>query len=132
MLIAAERERDALELRKTGMTYEQIAKKLEMSSTGAYKCVSRALERLEAETGEKANEVRKLELERLDVMLAGVWKKAQAGNVYAVDRVLRIQERRSKYLGLDAQEESQVLAPPVINFVGLGEARPGNKPEDVE
>jgi hypothetical protein len=41
-----------------------------------------------------------LELDRLDVMLAGLWPQAAAGEVSAVDRVLKIGERRDKLLGL--------------------------------
>ena len=34
-------------------------------------------------------------------MLLAVWKMAQKGNLQAVDRVIRIMERRAKLVGLD-------------------------------
>jgi hypothetical protein len=35
-------------------------------------------------------------------MLLGLWQKASRGDPASVDRVLRIQERRARLLGLDA------------------------------
>lgn len=45
-----------------------------------------------------------LELLRLDELTAAVWPAAQQDNLRAVDTLLRIMGRRSKYLGLDASE----------------------------
>ena len=42
-----------------------------------------------------------LELRRLDALLRGMYKRAVAGNLFALDRALKIQERRAKSLGLD-------------------------------
>ena len=95
-----EKERDALELRKSGLTFEQIARELSYSNGGgAYKAVTRALA---ATLQEPAAELRRLEVERLDSLLQGLWEKATAGDVQAVDRCLSIMERRSRLLGLDA------------------------------
>jgi len=54
--------------------------------------------------------VRALELERCDRLQAAVWPAATQGDVAAVAAVLRIMERRARYLGLDA---------PVLVDVGL-------------
>jgi len=43
-----------------------------------------------------------LELKRLDTALNAIFERVQDGNLEAVDRLLRIMERRAKYLGLDA------------------------------
>jgi hypothetical protein len=43
-----------------------------------------------------------LELMRLERLHAAVWPQAIRGDVNAVDRVLRIMERRARLLGLDA------------------------------
>ena len=39
---------------------------------------------------------------RLDGMLEKLWPKARRGEVAAVDRVLKISERRAKLLGIEA------------------------------
>lgn len=103
---AVEKQKQALELRKAGATYEAIAKKLEYANaSGAEHAVKAAMK---ATVQDAADDVRNLEVERLDAMLLGLWKSANSGNLGAVDRVLRIMERRAKLLGLDAPTKSQV------------------------
>jgi len=102
---AKERQRQALELRKAGATYEDIASKLRYASaTGAHKAVVRAMQAI---IEEPAQEVRKIEIERLDRMLLSVWGQVRDGNLGAIDRVLRIMERRARLLGLDAPTVAQ-------------------------
>jgi hypothetical protein len=76
-LSAAERQKRALELRAGGASFDAIA-------------------------AEPADELRTLELERLDAMLAAIWPSVQRGHLASIDRALAIQERRARYLGLDA------------------------------
>jgi hypothetical protein len=119
---ARQHEADALQLRRNGAGYAQIAERLGMSVSGAYDAVKRALDRT---TQEAAPDVRKLELERLDsllvtalTVLARPHPLVQGGRIVldqqgqplrddgptlaALDRVLKIQERRARLLGLDA------------------------------
>lgn len=100
---ARSKDREALELRKAGATYQQIADKLGISHAGAALCVSRAMEALRLDIKETAEQVLELELDRLDSMLLGLWDAARRGNTAAIDRVLKIQDRRARYLGLDKQ-----------------------------
>lgn len=98
-IATVEKQRQVLELRKAGADYETIAKKVGYANrSAAYKACQSALERV---TKEPAEEVLALELGRLDGMLLGLWPNARIGHLGAIDRVLRIMERRSKYLGLD-------------------------------
>lgn len=100
---AAEKRARALDLRKAGATYDQIAEQVGFSNRGnAYRAIQTALKEL---TAEPAHEVQRLEVERLDAMLLGLWGQARRGNQGAVDRVLRIQERRARLLGLDAKTQ---------------------------
>ena len=46
--------------------------------------------------------LRELEVQRLDAMLYAVWNDAQQGDAGAVSTALKISERRSRLLGLDA------------------------------
>lgn len=50
-----------------------------------------------------------LELARLDAMLQGLWPAASTGDTAAVDRVLRIGERRDKLLGLATEAARQAF-----------------------
>lgn len=91
----------ALELRRQGLNYHEIARELKISTNRAYELVQSALTRWMLEPAE---DVRLLELQRLDALLAALWDKAIAGDLAVVDRVLRIMERRAKLLGLDQIE----------------------------
>jgi hypothetical protein len=99
-LAAAERQRQALELKKAGADYRTIAERVGYAGpAGAYKAVTTALKAL---VQEPAEELRTMEVARLDQMLLGLWPKAIKGDTWAVDRVLKIMERRAALLGLDA------------------------------
>jgi len=99
-LTAIEKQRQALVLRKAGASYEAIAEQLGYGGkSGVHNAVQSAMRRtLQA----PADELRALELGRLDDLLKGVWGAACAGNVAAIDRVLKIMARRAALLGLDA------------------------------
>lgn len=99
-LTAIERQKHALELRKAGVPYSVIAERVGYKqASGAHAAVMSAMK---ATIKEPANEVRKLELERLDALLLAVWAKATSGDTKAVMTALRVMERRSAFLGLDA------------------------------
>lgn len=94
----AELMRQALELRKQGWSYTQIGQQLGITSRRAARLVHQALSRW---VGEIAEDVRLLELQRLDALLAAYWEPALKGDGTAADRVLRIMEQRAKLLGLN-------------------------------
>ncbi len=99
-LVARERQLQALELRKEGFTYDAIAKKLNYNS---YQAASAAIEAaLKRVLQRPAEEVRKIELERLDMMLRALLPKIRIADWQAINTALRIMDRRAKYLGLDA------------------------------
>lgn len=105
---ASGRRIDAVSLRLAGMTYAQIAEHAGYShASAARQSVLRALEKVEAE---QVADLRMLENARLDRMLAAVWPTVVAraeevlleDRLRAVDRALRISERRARLNGLDA------------------------------
>ena len=99
-IAAAERQARAIELRKAGLGYAAIARQLGYGGpSGAYGAIMTALRAL---TREPAQELRELELARLDDLLLGLWADARKGNVAKIDRVLKIMARRAALLGLDA------------------------------
>lgn len=105
----------ALQHRKEGRGYEWIANELGVSVSTAHEDVQKALQEI---TREPAEEVRQLELERLDQMwlrlnaeLARVITEAREGGMKPetvvssvtkiTDSQLRVQERRARLLGLE-------------------------------
>src|SRR5262249_49496020 len=97
------------ELRKEGKTYAQIGQMLGFSEQRAHRIVTLELQRLNAKRAEQASEVTRLELERLDSLLASVWLQAKAGEGPAIDRCLAVMARRAKLLGIDQPEKREVF-----------------------
>lgn len=128
-LAGAERDRDACRLRERGLTYQQISDQLGYGSEGnARRAVKECLAAVQGEAGEA---VKRFELGRLDEMHRHVLAVLERHHVTvsngrvvrdddgqpilddgpvlaAVDRLLRIQERRARLLGLDAPARSRV------------------------
>ena len=90
---AAEHRAKAFALRKAGYSYTQIGASLSLTRQAAHAAVKKQLE-LIAPSAEEVEEMRTIENARLDQMLAGIWDAATGGNEKAIDRVLRILDRR--------------------------------------
>jgi hypothetical protein len=131
----AERDAKACRLRSDGWTYPAIAAELGYCGPGeAYNATQRAMMAI---IREPAEELLRLELDRLDMM----WRAAvevlrrkhvtvshgkvvivdgqplpdDAPVLNAIDRLLSIQARRAKLLGLDAPKKIEVLSMDVID-----------------
>ena len=116
-IAARERMAKALELRKAGMTYQQIATALDYGSVSAsHKAVCTALKSL---IREPAEEVRTFELERLDKMLSSHWPAVTKGHVRSTEVVLRIMERRAALLGLDAPKDTRMTGTVAVRLIGV-------------
>ncbi len=107
-LFKAEAERRALELRKEGWSFDQIADMMNITRAAASRAVQTALANIRKDCSELAEDVVSMELSRLDELLIVAQALAKAGNLEAIDRVLKIQERRAKYLGLDQPAKTQI------------------------
>ena len=97
----AERRTIALELRKAGGSYREIARQLGVDVHTAHADVAAELAALREKTVEQAAELRDLELQRFDEMTAGLWPLVKKGSPPAVSAAVRVSERRSRLLGLD-------------------------------
>ena len=106
----------ALDLRKKGFTYTQIAAELKCARSTACRYVLSELEYLADQCREEAGQVRDLELQRLDELYLVAWKAIADGSETAIDRCLRIMERRAKLLGLDAAEKVDVKGIAELHF----------------
>jgi hypothetical protein len=106
-LAAYERQEQALELRKAGKSFPEIARLTGYSLTGVQKAVRTALKRCGKPA---ADEVRRMELERLDRLWENLW--GEDGRMTKVLKeedlarrtatALLISKRRADLLGLDA------------------------------
>lgn len=121
-------------MRLTGASFDAIAQELGYNSRGAAcQDISRALEAHVAEQTRSVEAYREEELQRLDLLLAEAWTVLKRAHVtvshgrvirddetgepllddgpvlQAIDRVLKIQERRAKFLGLDAPTKVEAI-----------------------
>lgn len=101
-----DRERKALELRRSGLTYDAISQEIGWTEpSAAHKAVKRAIKRSMQDVGE---DVLELEVARLDRLMEAIWDQAVGGDLQCLDRVLKIAERRAKLLGIDAPARQHV------------------------
>ena len=102
-----ERDLECVRLRAQGLTWDAIASRLAYSDAShAHRRFSIMMASIPAED---VAEARKLEVERLDAALAAIWDKIVAGNLWAIDRLLKISEQRCKLLGLNAPDRQVVI-----------------------
>jgi len=102
-----DKERQVLELRRAGATYDDIARTVGYADpSGAYTAFRRALKRTLLDAG--SEEIREAELDRLDRMQRALWNKVTTGDVNAINTVLRIMHRRAQYLGLDSPIKQEI------------------------
>lgn len=102
-----DKERRVIEMRRAGATFDDIARALGFSNgSGAWQAYQRAMKRALTEAG--TEEIRQLELDRLDRLQGAVWNDAMRGDRSAIQTVLKILDRRARYLGLDAPIRQEV------------------------
>jgi len=113
-IAAVEKQAKALELRKAGVTFEGIASSLGYAGpSGAFKAVMSALDKT---LQEPAEGLRSIEWLRLEQMQRAIWPEAMSGDLAAMDRLVRIMERRARLLGLDSRIEFDVKGSMTFNF----------------
>lgn len=129
-LEGAERDAEAARLKSRGLSYSQIARNLSYeTASGAYKAVQRALAAVPAED---VDELRRIQSEQIDALTAKAIEVLESTHyahtvhgdlvrgpdgepmidsmptLHAIDRLLRLAERRAKLMGLDAPARHEV------------------------
>lgn len=100
-IAAAEKRRAALLARQRGLSWAAVAAEVGYSSAGG--AHSAAMQALRDIPREAAEELRRVELETLNELQTALRKKLdEKPSAFLVDSILRVMERRSKLLGLDA------------------------------
>lgn len=118
--IQARREK-ALALRKAGASFRMIAKECEVSVETAHSDVMAELSALSEITQAHAEDVRALEIRRLDDLQVNITNILRTGATpRAIDSAIRLSERRAKMLGLDAPAKRQVSGPDGMPLGGIG------------
>jgi hypothetical protein len=99
---AAQKTEKVLALRLKGLSFSKIGKEVGISKQRAHQVVDEWLQESLEELKGKAQELRLIELARLDTLQAGLWARATRGDPRAIDTMLRVMERRARLTGIDA------------------------------
>ncbi len=150
MIATQKRRQEILDLKMEGYTYRDIAdimldrhggKKLPSGFDASYAQmdVSRELDKLRNETWDKAKNVLMIEIRRLEEMQKSMWKDFQDAEKSRekrriVNTFIKLQERKSSFLGLDQPEKVEMLMSSVENedIEGFEWASPEDMPQHVE
>jgi len=103
-----ERRMQALDMRKLGFSYRKIADRLGIDHQTAWRDVNAALKHLISLGDDSADELRQLELERLDKIIEGMSNWVDAGAYNQANTIIKAIDRRAKLLGLDKPSEIKV------------------------
>jgi len=107
-IIAHERRRRALEMRRDGKSLQSIADTLQMTVSSVWETIQVGLR----ETVRPASEeLRELELQRLDRLTERNKAGVEKGKVPAILAAVRIVEARAKLLGLSAPDQHELKLP---------------------
>lgn len=105
---AREAETQALNLRRAGANFREIAAAQGCAVSTASDRVKRGLQALRQERNEAAQEVVEMEIMRCDRLLAACWPTAtdpaHPKNLRAIQTALKISERRMKILGIEREK----------------------------
>lgn len=95
-----EQRKKAMQLAIAGVDYQTVAEQCGYATKqAAWKAVK---DMMRQNVQPVAEQYRWMQVIRLDKMLAAIWSSVLNGNLQAIDRALKLEERRSQLLGLDA------------------------------
>lgn len=113
------RAKMAFDMRVAGAPYDVIADKLGYASGDtARQAILQRINKHFKQSEEDVAEIVEMELRRLDELQLICWRRAKDGDLAAVDRILRIMERRAKMLGYD-QEQASTIQGDVTNNTAI-------------
>ncbi|OKJ06817.1 sigma factor-like helix-turn-helix DNA-binding protein [Kitasatospora sp. CB01950] len=117
------RQHDAVELRRTGMSYAQIGEQLGVDRKTAWTYVQRALAARARETVVDRDALIGEQVVILDTVFEGMLPKAALGDTRAAEIVIRALDRHAKLFGLDApiRVNAQVTDDRVARVMQLAE-----------
>ena len=94
-----QRNQKIFEMRLAGASERAIAPHFNISSIQVHRILHQYVDMLNKELCVDAAKVKRMELERLDAMMLALW--SNKNDPRAGDTLLRIMERRARYLGID-------------------------------
>ena len=109
IITSKQRREKCLELRIGGASKRAIAREVGISDRQVGRLLDDAIDTLNKSCNEKAEHVKRIELERLDKMTLALFTNRNSPRV--TDSLLRIMEQRAKLLGLYEPEKKELSGP---------------------
>lgn len=105
-IMAKEKQRRAMEMRKAGATFEAIAQALGYASaSGAHNAVKNAMNTL---IQEPAEDLRTVQYERLNHMLVMLWPKVNSGDERAIAQAQSLMRDMNELMGANLPRKTEV------------------------
>ena len=90
-----------LKLRHDGYTVAEVAAKVGISPLRAHVVIDDAIKELQDDSTKHAAAIKEVELLRLETATKAIMPGVEDGNLGAISVLLKVQDRRAKFLGLD-------------------------------
>jgi len=97
------RENDALMLRAQGLSYREIAAKLQISKSAVGNYIKKALDALNAQSDQLVEQIRMTEHLRLQMLVKTFLPKAKAGDIDAAHLIVKIIETEARLFNVGSQ-----------------------------
>ncbi len=107
-LTQLERTTKAMELRRRGFSYLQIARELGITQKAVCSLINVAFRALQRYCKETTEQTVQLHNERLEAMYKALEPSMQSGHARSIEVGLKVLERQAKMLGLDAPEKQEL------------------------
>lgn len=105
-----DRRQDVLLLRRNGLSIRAIAAKVGISPVTVLADLRAGLQAVIEETKDRAEENRAIDLERIDAAVELAMREIESGNIDAIDKLVKLLDRRAKLLGIDAPTKTDVTS----------------------
>lgn len=96
----AQQNKRIMEFLAAGLSVQQVADQLGISSKAVYKVRNRELEKLAQDTTEHAEQLRHLDLTRVENAIRAIYPKVLKADLPAIDRLDKLITQRQKLLGV--------------------------------
>ena len=90
-----------LKLRHDGYTVAEVAAKVGISPLRAHVVIDDAIKELQDDSTKHAAAIKEVELLRLETATKAIMPGVEDGSLNAISMLLKVQDRRAKFLGLD-------------------------------
>lgn len=97
-----------MQLMVSGWSCEMISAALGLPGTQIAKIARREISRCNKLSLKHAEQIRRLELERLDAYLRALWPAVEKGHHRSIEVALKVSERRARLQGLDEPEKKAI------------------------